>query len=87
MPGVSRVNQDSAGGAIVGVLVPTVYVNGTNIVCQGAAVSSHGISPHDAPVMVGHSGTVYAGGIAICRQGDSASCGHAASGSGDVFAN
>jgi uncharacterized Zn-binding protein involved in type VI secretion len=87
MPGVARVGLDSAGGAIVGVMAPTVYVNGANIVCQGAAVTGHGISPHDAPMMVGHSGTVYAGGIAICRQGDSASCGHAASGSDNVFAN
>ena len=85
MPGVSRVSQDGAGGTITGVMAGSVYVNGTNVVCQGAAVQNHGTAPHNAPVMVGHSGTVYAGGIAICRAGDAASCSHSATGSNDVF--
>lgn len=89
MPGVSRVGLDSAGGTIVGVLAPTVYVNGANIVCLGAAVTPHPpVPPHStSPVMAQASSTVYANGIPICRQGDAASCGHAATGSGDVFAN
>lgn len=88
MPGVSRVGVDTAGATIVGVLAPTVCVNGSNIVCQGAAVTPHLPGPphSTSPVMVGASGTVYAGGIAVCRQGDAASCGHTATGSGDVFA-
>lgn len=86
MPGVSRVEADSAGGAIIGILAPTVFVNGKPIAVQGAAVAGHGLPPHSSPVMAGHSSTVFACGIPICREGDAATCGHAASGSGDVFA-
>jgi uncharacterized Zn-binding protein involved in type VI secretion len=32
------------------------------------------------------SATVKAGGIKVCRAGDTATCGHAATGSGDVMA-
>lgn len=88
MPGVSRVGVDAAGGTIVGNLAPTVFVNGAPVVVLGAAVEPHApfVPPHLAPVMVGSSGTVFASGIAVCRAGDAASCGHAASGAGDVFA-
>lgn len=86
MSGVSRVNTDSAGGLIIGVLAPSVYANGANVVCFGADVQNHGVAPHAAPTMSGHSGTVYANGIAVCRAGDAATCGHTASGSGNVFA-
>lgn len=86
MPGVSRVGIDAAGGIITGVMAPTVYVNGVNIVCIGAAIVSHGTSPHNAPTMQTGSGTVYANNIQICREGDLATCSHAASGSSDVFA-
>jgi uncharacterized Zn-binding protein involved in type VI secretion len=86
MPGVARVNQDTAGGMIVGILAPTVFVDGRPVAVQGAAVAGHGKSPHAAPVMVGHSTTVFACGLPVCRAGDAASCGHPASGSADVFA-
>ena len=86
MPGVSRVGVDSAGGTIIGNLVPSVTVNGAPIAVMGAAVAGHGLPPHASPVMVGHSGTVTAGGIPICRAGDAASCGHPASGSSNVSA-
>ncbi|MDR1709989.1 MAG: PAAR domain-containing protein [Candidatus Accumulibacter sp.] len=86
MPGVARVGLDAAGGTIVGNLAPTVFVNGCPVAVQGAQVASHGRSPHDAPVMSGHSTSVFAHGIPVCRQGDAATCGHAASGSGNVFA-
>jgi uncharacterized Zn-binding protein involved in type VI secretion len=86
MPGVSRVNQDLAGGIITGNLASTVFVNGQPIAVQGAAVASHGVAPHAAPTMSGHSGTVKANGIFICRAGDAATCGHAAGGSSNVFA-
>lgn len=88
MPGISRVGVDSAGGTIVGVLAPTVFANGVNVTCKGAAVTPHPPTetPHEAsPVMVGASGTVFANGIAVSRAGDAASCGHPSSGSGDVF--
>ena len=86
MPGISRVGVDAAGGTIVGNLAPTVKVNGSPVAVKGAAVAGHGRSPHSSPVMSGSSGTVKANGIEICRAGDAASCGHAASGSGDVKA-
>ncbi len=86
MPGVSRVGTDKAGGTIVGNLAPTVLVNGSPIAVKGAAVAGHGRAPHSGPVMSGSSGTVKANGISICRAGDAATCGHAASGSGNVTA-
>lgn len=88
MPGVSRVTIDTAGGTIVGALVPSVNVNGVPIAVIGAAVTPHPpVPPHTtAPAMAEGSGTVFAGGIPVCRAGDAASCGHAATGSGDVFA-
>lgn len=86
MPGVSRAGLDMAGGTIVGVLVPSVFVNGANIVVVGATIEGHGLPPHAAPVMAAGSGTVYAGGIPVCRAGDPATCGHVATGSGNVFA-
>lgn len=86
MPGVSRIGADNAGGTIVGALVPTVRVNGKLVVVRGAAVEGHGPGEHGGPVMVGASGTVFAGGKPVCRAGDAASCGHPATGSGDVFA-
>lgn len=86
MPGVARVNADSAGGAIVGNLAPSVLVNGSPIAVVGAAVAGHGDAPHTSPVMVGSSSTVFAEGKKVCRAGDLASCGHSASGSGNVTA-
>lgn len=86
MPGIARVGVDQAGGTIVGDLAPTVFVNGSPIVVKGAQVSGHGRRPHNSPVMEGASSTVKANGIPVCREGDTASCGHAATGSGDVSA-
>jgi uncharacterized Zn-binding protein involved in type VI secretion len=74
------------GGTIVGILSPAVFVDGFPIAVQGATVAGHGLPPHAAPVMSGHSSTVFACGIPICRAGDAATCGHPASGSSDVFA-
>lgn len=86
MPGIARVGVDSAGGVISGNLVPSVLVNGSPVVVKGAEVSGHGAGVHAGPVMVGASGTVFAGGIAVCRAGDAANCGDTASGSGNVLA-
>lgn len=86
--GVSRVGQDSAGGIILGMGAPTVFVNGTPVAVVGDAVSPHGppVPPHTGPVMQTGSSTVFANGIPVCRAGDLANCGHAASGSQNVFA-
>jgi uncharacterized Zn-binding protein involved in type VI secretion len=86
MPGISRVNQDIAGGVIVGNLAPTVFVNGKPVAVRGALVAGHGRGGHRGPIMVGHSKTVFANGIGVCRKGDAASCGHIATGSSNVFA-
>jgi hypothetical protein len=86
MPGVSRVSVDSAGGTIVGNLAPTVYVNNVPIVVKGAEVEGHGRGSHRNPVMDGSSSTVYANNILICRADDDATCGHPATGSGNVIA-
>jgi len=86
MPGISRVGVDAAGGTITGNLAPTVFVNGSPIAVKGAAVAGHGLPPHASPTMSGSSSTVYANGIQVCRAGDAATCGDAASGSGNVNA-
>ncbi|WP_425537445.1 PAAR domain-containing protein [Phaeobacter gallaeciensis] len=51
----------------------------------GCTVAGHGFPPHATPVVASASGTVFADGIPASRQGDSTSCGHASSGSGNVF--
>lgn len=86
MPGISRIAQDSAGGIILSGINATVFANGTPIAVRGSGVAGHGSPPHSAAIMVGASGSVFAQGIGVCRQGDSASCGHVATGSGTVFA-
>lgn len=86
MPGVSRISKDAAGGTIVEALAPSVRVNGSPVAVLGCAVAPHGFGLHAGPVMAAASGTVFAEGIAICREGDQASCGHPATGSGNVFA-
>lgn len=86
MPGVARIGVDSAGGTIVGNLAPSVRVDGAPVAVRGAVVEGHGPGEHGGPVMVGASATVFAAGHPICRAGDEASCGHPATGSGDVFA-
>ncbi len=87
MPGVSRVGVDTAGGTIIEVLALSVFINNANVAVLGCAVQGHGLPPHDAPIMAESSSTVFAEGIGVCRQGDNASCGHPATGSGDVFAD
>lgn len=86
MPGVSRVNKDTGGEKITENLAPTVYVNNNPIVVKGAHIQYHGLPPHNNAHMVGSSSTVYANNILVCRKGDKASCGHAATGSDNVFA-
>lgn len=86
MPGVTRRGQDVAGGVLIGGS-GNVFVNSKGAVRQGDLVAAHGRPPHaPSPIMVGKSSTVFVNGIGVCRQGDAASCGHPASGSGNVFA-
>lgn len=87
MPGISRVNKDTAGGIIIGELVSSVLINNFPIVVKGANIISHGSGPHASSIMIDSSNTVFAEDKAICRSGDLASCGHSATGSNNVEAN
>ena len=86
MAGVTRLGVDSAGGTLVGGS-GNVIANGQPVVRIGDPVAGHGRGPHAGPVMVGGSGNVFDNGISVSRAGDPASCGHPASGSGNVIAN
>lgn len=86
MLGVSRVAVDAAGGIIAEALAPSVQVNGALVAVLGCAVAPHGAGAHAGPVMAEASSTVFAEGVGLCRAGDAASCGHLASGSGNVSA-
>lgn len=80
--GICRDN-DSAGGD----LIPsqsTVYANGEKVIVDGDKVAPHGLPPHNAPTMIAGSKSVFIGGVAVCNAEDKATCGHAASGSGNV---
>ena len=85
MTGISRVNVDIAGGLITEAKAPSVYAEGSNVTCLGAAIASHGTGAHSAPTMAEASSTVFAEGIAISRAGDAATCAHTTSGSSTVF--
>ena len=85
MPGISRKDTDTAGGTIIEGS-PDVFVENKAVVRIGDAVAGHGIAKHADPKMETGSGTVFANGIAVCRAGDTADCGDAATGSGTVSA-
>ena len=72
---------DSAGGVILPSHNTFVTYNGKFYAVVGDPVTSHGIAPHNAAVMATGSSFVTINGIRLCRQGDIASCGHAATGS------
>jgi uncharacterized Zn-binding protein involved in type VI secretion len=84
--GIARCFTDTAGGTILGQGNSTVYVNGLPASVLGDAVAGHGNNVHAGPTMVVASGSVFCSGIGVCRQSDSASCGHSATGSSNVFA-
>lgn len=87
MPGIARVGIDTAGGTILGGGQSSVYVNGALAAVIGDAVASHGLPPHASATMVEGSSSVFINNIGVCRAGDAASCGDAATGSSDTFAN
>lgn len=86
MPGAARQGQDSAGGTIVGGS-SNVIVNNSPVARIGDPVAGHGKGPHAGPVMAAGSGNVLANNIPVSRAGDPATCGHPATGSGDVIVN
>lgn len=87
MPGVARdAGADAAGGAIIQGS-PNVFANNKPVARVGDAVAGHGRGQHSGPKMAAGSGNVLTNNIPTCRAGDPATCGHPASGSGNVFAN
>jgi len=85
--GIARKTIDSAGGAQLGNQNTTVFVNGYEAIVLNDKVAGHGKPPHSAPVMSTASPNIFIQGIPVCRQGDTASCGHATTGSLNVTAN
>lgn len=84
MHGIARLNQDTAGGLIVGALQDFVTVEGTLWAVLGDPVQGHGIPPHAAPVMTQGSPFIRINGIPVCREGHLATCGHPATGSASM---
>jgi len=86
MSGICRVGVDAAGGVITGVVQDgTVYANDSLVSVNGDPVAPHGVGVHAGPVMIAGSNNVFVNGIAVCNEGDLATCGHSASGSSNVF--
>ena len=83
-PGISRVDDDTAGGVIQGGGQSFVRVQGYRWAVLGDAVTPHGPPPHNSPVMVQGSPFVRINGIPVCRAGHLASCGDAATGSASM---
>ncbi len=86
MPGVLRRESDVTGGKNT-VGSPNVFVNDKAAVRIGDAIEPHGRGSHRNPVMSTGSNTVFVNNIPLCREGDSANCGHkGAPGSSNVIA-
>ena len=67
---------DTTGGG-------NVTVGGKKVATVGDRIAPHGKGGHSNAVMVEGSGGITAGGAAICREGDLASCGHAIESTGE----
>lgn len=86
MKGFCRCGVDTAGGVIIGVVQDgTVFVNKAIASVNSDPVAPHGPGEHSGPVMIAGSKNVFINGIAVCNEGDLATCGHAATGSNNVF--
>lgn len=83
--GIARnAGQDVAGGAIIQGSAD-VFANDKPVVRKGDAVAGHGKGAHRAPVLAEGSPVVFTNNIVTSRAGDTATCGHPSTGSGDVF--
>ncbi len=82
---VSLVGVDSAGGVIAGPGKANWTWNGKPISVVGDSIIGHGLPPHTAPVITQGSAWMTIDGIAVTRSTSPASCGHAASGSADMY--
>lgn len=82
MKKVALVGVDSAGGVIKGGGQSFFTVNGHPVAVLGDAVEPHDRDEHRSATMVEASGKLTINGIHVVLEGDAASCGHLASGSG-----
>ena len=85
MGGISRNGIDSAGGIITSAGQSKFYVNGSLAIVHGDPVTPHGIGVHAGPTMIANTTKVFINGKAVVQAGDLATCGHASSGSANVF--
>jgi|GEM_PF-1880989 len=84
MPGATREGADTAGGVLTSG-ARTVIINSCPAVRIGDSVAGHGLPPHSAPTMATGSPTVITEKSPQSHEGDIATCGHAATGSPNVF--
>jgi len=82
--GICRDAEDAAGGALIKTQ-STVKANGYDVIVHEDPVTPHGAGLHGGPTMVAGCNNVYIGNILVCNAEDLATCGHAASGSGNVY--
>ncbi|MDQ0510881.1 PAAR domain-containing protein [Ancylobacter amanitiformis] len=82
MPGVACVSVDVAGGVQLGMQAAKFKVRGQPVVVVGDAVAPHPPDPpHSAaPYMVEGTAKFRVSGIAVCRAGHVANCGHPTTG-------
>lgn len=84
--GVARdAGKDVAGGALIQGS-DDVFTNDKPTVRIGDAVAGHGRGAHASPKLADGSPVVFANNKKVSREGDPATCGHVATGSGDVYA-
>lgn len=72
---VAQITIATAGGVLTGPGCPSVKVDGKIISVLGDSVQSHGSGSHVAATITSASSSVFAGGMAVVRNTDSASCG------------
>lgn len=82
--GITRANQDSAGGALIVGGQDFVNVEGDLWIVKGDSVGSHGLPPHDSATMAAGVGWLKVGGIEAVIEGKAATCGHLATGSSNM---
>ena len=93
MPGISRATEDYAGSkeAVLIASQGTVFANKKAVIVNDDKVISHapcgspGGEAHCAAIMIAKTNKVFVGGIPVVNAGDLATCGHVATGSGDVM--
>lgn len=87
MSGAARRSSDTAAGEQIGLGQNFVTVEGMHWMVLGDVNAVHGIIPHvpGPDAMAEGSSILTINGIPACREGHSAGCGHATSGSSTVF--